>query len=418
MPQQHLSGPGDRITVHTTNELRNAVIVPNATAQDSNLSWAARGLLLFMLSQPIDWQFHENDLVNRSPMGRDHLRSVVRELEAAGYLWRSQARKASGVMGGPAWHVWATPQSQKTLANTGLSPRTENPSPENPSTENPSPVQPMTGKPSTENPSTAISPASTRKSPRTGKPSTGKPSTENPSTYKENNLPYGLPVESNKPLSPSSLREGPPLPQAEGCEVAQERAGDEQAPHAALLSHRAAANTGATGPDSRTPSETPSSPVKAPERLAGCTDAATPSRGGLQGRTGASSLPVYAEPYRDQLITWQRARQQRHKVKPEKLTARSLSALSYANQLGVLEEFTSLAAEAGWLSLGFNGYRSFIDELLAERNGQPSRSRPGTLSSRQPATSRQEQACRDAVAKLDAMANGQIVNPFAPFNAA
>jgi hypothetical protein len=442
MPQKNLAGPGERITVHTTNDLRNAVIIPNSTAQDANLSWAARGLLLFMLSQPINWQFHENDLVNRSPMGRDHLRSVVRELEAAGYLRRSRMRKANGVLGGPTWHVWATPQSPESTTNTDISPATGNPTTENPSqakTRVRTGKSPKTGKPTTENPSlapttgnpslvpTPENPSLDRTRVRTGKPpKTGKPTTENPSlapatgfpsTYKENNLPYGFPVESNKPLSPPSLREGPPLSPAEGCEAAQERAGEERAPRAALTTHSRSTNICTTDLDSCSPSETPSRPVKAPEQPPGCTDAGTPSRGGLQGRTGASPLPAYAEPYREQLITWQRARQQRHKVKPEKLSTRSLSALAYASQLGVLEEFTSLAAEAGWLSLGFNGYRAFIDDLLAEQNGERSRSCSGTLGSRQPATSRQEQACRDAVAKLDAMANGQITNPFAPFNA-
>jgi hypothetical protein len=403
MEQQRLAPGGERITVHTTNELRNAVIVPNATAQDASLSWAARGLLLFMLSQPVDWEFRENDLVNRSPMGRAHLRSVVRELEAAGYLMRFQGRGANGLMGPSIWHVWATAYSAKSAATTSPQPWAGKPPTENPPTENRSAVRPSTEKPSTENRSAVKALATTDFSPRTGKPSADKPSTDNRPPYKTNNLPCRDSVEI-KPPTPSSLREDPPLPPpAEGLGD-QEPAPVLHAPSSAPHTHTELPFICSTDPEPCPCSETPGSPVKAPERALGCTDTKQGARATSEAHPAASSLPPFAEAYRGNLIAWQKARQQRHKVKPEKLTTRSLNALAYAHQQGVLEEFTQLAAEAGWLSLGFNGHRGYVDKLLADRNGTASYSRSGTLGSLRPVTTRQNQAAHDAIAKLDAMA--------------
>lgn len=173
---------GELVTVHQHNDFRNTVVVPNATAQDSSLSWAARGLLLHMLSMPENWQFHEHDLVNRSPMGRDHLRSIVRELEAAGYLRRTRRRDGNGRTLGTHWDVWPRPW-------TG-NPSTGNPSMER--TQSESGTSPLTEKPSTA-------------APLTEKPSPGNPSPENPPTYKRPNQ-----------QKPQSTNPFPPIPPTGG----------------------------------------------------------------------------------------------------------------------------------------------------------------------------------------------------------
>ena len=138
----------DAITVHSYSDYRNTVVVPNATAQDSRISWAARGLLAFMLSMPPEWRFHEADLVGRSPGGRDHLRSLVRELEAHAYLRRTPQFDARHRKVGSLWEVWARPLpgTDPTAAADHEEPLTENPSVD-PLTENPS-VDPRTENPS------------------------------------------------------------------------------------------------------------------------------------------------------------------------------------------------------------------------------------------------------------------------------
>jgi hypothetical protein len=69
------------------------VTVANEVARDERLSYAARGVLIAMLSRPTNWAFSAERLAAGSP--RDGRKSVLRhlkELEAAGYLFRYRER--------------------------------------------------------------------------------------------------------------------------------------------------------------------------------------------------------------------------------------------------------------------------------------------------------------------------------------
>lgn len=223
-----------------------------------------------------------------------------------------------------------------------------------------------------------------------------------PKTKTKNQLP-----------NPPSLREGPPFPPlASGGVVDGEPAVVEHAPPVAAPHRQESTNTITISNGETHPSpETPSSPEKPAEQPDECLHTGTVVGRASQALTGASSLPDYARPYRENLVAWYRVRQQRHKAKPlTGLTARSLTALAYAHERGVLEEFTQLAAEAGWLSLGFNGYRNYIDQLCTDGNTPTVRSRSGTLRSAGGATTRQQQAAMDAIAFFERAS--QESNPF------
>lgn len=138
--------PTAPIYVHKHSSYDRSTQIPNATVQNERLSWAARGLLAYMLSLPVDWRLNETDLVGRSPMGRDHLRSTLRELEGAGYLHRSRLRDRTGRVVQSIWRVWDLPQTDL--------PPTENPSVAKPqSTTDSVSARQQTAFPSTENPS-------------------------------------------------------------------------------------------------------------------------------------------------------------------------------------------------------------------------------------------------------------------------
>ena len=59
------------------------VQVSNKTAQDNNLSFEARGLLVFMLSLPEDWVIHKSWLIEQTSAGRDKIQRMVNELVKA-----------------------------------------------------------------------------------------------------------------------------------------------------------------------------------------------------------------------------------------------------------------------------------------------------------------------------------------------
>lgn len=95
--------------------------LPNSAFEDKRLSWKARGILVFILSKPDDWQIRRDHLIASSDKdGRDSVRSAMKELERIGYACLVSERDPdTGKMIGCGWDV----------ADTDVYRRTENPSP-------------------------------------------------------------------------------------------------------------------------------------------------------------------------------------------------------------------------------------------------------------------------------------------------
>jgi hypothetical protein len=62
----------------------------NAPVQDPGLSWAAKGLLAYLVSMPETWEVHLRDLFRRSRCGRKPTQAALNELIAAGYALKTQ----------------------------------------------------------------------------------------------------------------------------------------------------------------------------------------------------------------------------------------------------------------------------------------------------------------------------------------
>ena len=62
--------------------------IHNAGAEDTSLSWAARGVLWYLLTKPDKWETRMQDLINHSPAKRDANQRIMKELEQAGYIIR------------------------------------------------------------------------------------------------------------------------------------------------------------------------------------------------------------------------------------------------------------------------------------------------------------------------------------------
>ena len=62
----------------------------NAAIQDPDLSWAAKGLLAWFLSQPETWEVRLTNLFTRSPSGKDRTISAMNELIRAGHVVKIQ----------------------------------------------------------------------------------------------------------------------------------------------------------------------------------------------------------------------------------------------------------------------------------------------------------------------------------------
>ncbi|CAI0697249.1 Uncharacterised protein [Serratia fonticola] len=96
-------------------------------SEDTRLSWAARGMLIFLLGKPDNWEVSVAHLIKQTemsqrPTGRDAVRGIIKELIEAGYM-RAEGRREKGSFNGIDYVVSELPE---------FSPETENPAPANP----------------------------------------------------------------------------------------------------------------------------------------------------------------------------------------------------------------------------------------------------------------------------------------------
>lgn len=110
----------------------NFYILDKRIAEDKRLSWAARGMLIYLLGKPDHWQVSTASLINqtsdsRISSGRDAVRALLTELIDTGYITRTLVRGEDGKVERYDYSVSECPQSA--------------PEPEEPETDNPGPVQ-------------------------------------------------------------------------------------------------------------------------------------------------------------------------------------------------------------------------------------------------------------------------------------
>lgn len=96
-------------TIRRAARRHRFVIVDQAAVEDTRLSWAARGLLAYLLSRPDDWKVLINDLKKRGNLGRDGIYALLRELRQTGYVRFERNRDAHGRMRGGTYIVSEIP---------------------------------------------------------------------------------------------------------------------------------------------------------------------------------------------------------------------------------------------------------------------------------------------------------------------
>ena len=126
--------------IRVYKESGNFVTVHKNFIHDDNLSWKAKGILLYLLSRPDDWRIYETELNKHSSDGRDSLRTGIKELEQAGYIHRTRRRNEKGQLREYEYQVFEQPnQIGKTYVgktNIGKSKTTNNNSTNNNNTNN------------------------------------------------------------------------------------------------------------------------------------------------------------------------------------------------------------------------------------------------------------------------------------------
>lgn len=110
------------------------VIIDQRAIEDARLSWAARGLLGYLLSRPDDWTVRVNDLRKRGDLGRDGIYQLLKELREAGYVRFIRRRDRQGRMQGGIYLVQEIADAPHPDLPELAEPDTAEPGPANPDT--------------------------------------------------------------------------------------------------------------------------------------------------------------------------------------------------------------------------------------------------------------------------------------------
>jgi len=130
----------------------NFYMLDKRISEDKRLSWAARGMLVFLLGKPDYWEVSVLNLINETEGSlrnggqtkRDGVKAVLAELAGAGYLTRSAKPRHKAEDGSFAGYDYLVREIPS-----------DSPSPDYPSTADPDMVEPSPSQPSTAEPSTA-----------------------------------------------------------------------------------------------------------------------------------------------------------------------------------------------------------------------------------------------------------------------
>ena len=108
------------------------VIIDQHAIEDDRLSWAARGLLGYLLSRPDDWKVLVNDLRKRGDLGRDGIYKLLRELRTVGYARYVRLRDRFGRIRGGFYIIREIADSPYPELPDTAEPQTAEPGPANP----------------------------------------------------------------------------------------------------------------------------------------------------------------------------------------------------------------------------------------------------------------------------------------------
>jgi len=96
-------------TIFRIEKVDNYTSIHRYSAEDKRLSWEARGVLIFLLVKPDDWQVCLAHLINSSPAGRDKVRRIIKELMAHNYIVVNKTRGEMGQFSAPEYVVYELP---------------------------------------------------------------------------------------------------------------------------------------------------------------------------------------------------------------------------------------------------------------------------------------------------------------------
>lgn len=112
--------------------------IPNLLLNDKKLKWKDKGLLAYLLSKPQGWKLQIQDILNRSPDGKDSVYSSLKNLIECGYCLREDIRDKNGKLSGVEYSISDFPIfAGKDFVEEVLCSHNDLPHTEKPNTDNP-----------------------------------------------------------------------------------------------------------------------------------------------------------------------------------------------------------------------------------------------------------------------------------------
>lgn len=109
----------------------NFTVVNNDIPNNPSLSWKAKGILLYLLSRPDDWEVYVAQLSKVGKDGRDGTATGLKELIEAGYILRTVDRDKNGKFAGYNYVVSDEPEYLNTENGKSVNGKTVNGESEN-----------------------------------------------------------------------------------------------------------------------------------------------------------------------------------------------------------------------------------------------------------------------------------------------
>ena len=88
------------MSIQVQEVLERYTKVNNEVIKDDSLSWQAKGLYTYMVSNRCDWKFSQEEVSRHAKNGLDSTRAAWKELVNAGWIYSERERTEDGKLGG------------------------------------------------------------------------------------------------------------------------------------------------------------------------------------------------------------------------------------------------------------------------------------------------------------------------------
>lgn len=138
-------------------------MIDNALIETPNLSWQAKGLLIYLISRPDGWKIYKADIAKRATNGANSINTIFKELRKKGYMVLNKIVNKQGQCVEWNYEIYEEPLSEPVEGVNTIKPESEKHHVENQHGGYPQSGFPEVDKPQVGNPQVEIPPTNNTK---------------------------------------------------------------------------------------------------------------------------------------------------------------------------------------------------------------------------------------------------------------